>query len=81
MQNYIIFEQIQECTIKLKQTMTATKSLCEFYGGQFFRKMIHDSEQPDCTNPLVPPTQLVIHQASTPLRYQNRQCQVVHFFI
>lgn len=21
--------------------MTATKSLCEFYGGQFFRKMIH----------------------------------------
>lgn len=21
--------------------MTATKSLCDFYGGQFFRKMIH----------------------------------------
>lgn len=41
MQNYIIFEQIQEFPIKLKQTMTATKSLCEFYGGQFFRKMIH----------------------------------------
>lgn len=41
MQNYIIFEQIQECPIKLKQTMTATKSLCKFDGGQFFRKMIH----------------------------------------
>lgn len=41
MQNYIIFEQIQKCPIKLKQPMTATKSLCEFYGGQFFRKMIH----------------------------------------
>ena len=41
MQNYIIFEQMQECPIKLKQPMTATKSLCEFYGGQFFRKMIH----------------------------------------
>ena len=81
MQNYIISGQIQECQIKLKQPMTATKSLCEFYGGQFFRKKIHDSEQPDCTNPLVQPTQLVIHQAFTPLRYQNRQCQVVHFFI
>ena len=32
---------MQECPIKLKQTMTATKSLCKFYGGQFFRKMIH----------------------------------------
>ena len=41
MQNYIISGQIQECPIKLKQTMAATKSLCEFYGGQFFRKMIH----------------------------------------
>ena len=72
---------MQECPIKLKQTMLTTHPLGEFYGGQFFRKMIHDSEQPDCTNPLVPPTQLVIHQAPTPLRYQNRQCQVVHFFI
>lgn len=41
MQNYIIFEQMQECQIKLKQTMPATLPLCEFYGGQFFRKMIH----------------------------------------
>ena len=32
---------MQECTIKLKQPMSATISLCEFYGGQFFRKMIH----------------------------------------
>lgn len=72
---------MQECPIKLKQPMSATILLCEFYDGQFFRKKIHDSEQPDCTNPLVPPTQLVIHQAPTPLRYQNRQCQVVHFFI
>lgn len=41
MQNYIISGQIQECPIILKQTMAATISLCEFYGGQFFRKMIH----------------------------------------
>lgn len=41
MQNYIIFEQIQECPIKLKQPISANISLCEFYGGQFFRKMIH----------------------------------------
>ena len=34
---------MQECPIKLKQTMAATKSLCEFYGGQFFRKMIATS--------------------------------------
>lgn len=41
MQNYIISGQIQECPTKLKQPMSATKSLGEFYGGQFFRKMIH----------------------------------------
>ena len=41
MRNYIISGQIQECPIKLKQPMSATISLGEFYGGQFFRKMIH----------------------------------------
>lgn len=41
MQNYIISGQMQECPIKLKQTMLTTHPLCEFYGGQFFRKMIH----------------------------------------
>ena len=81
MQNYIISGQIQECPIKLKQTMAATKSLCEFYGGQFLRKMIHDSEQPDCTHLLVPPTQLVTHQVLTHFRYQIQQCQVMLFFI
>lgn len=47
---------MQECPTELKQTMLTTHPLGEFYGGQFFRKMIHDSEQPDCTNPLVQPT-------------------------
>lgn len=32
---------MQECPIKLKQTMLTTHPLGEFYGGQFFRKMIH----------------------------------------
>lgn len=41
MQNYIIFGQMQECPIKLKQKLPATHTLGEFYGGQFFRKMIH----------------------------------------
>ena len=72
---------MQECPTELKQTMAATKSLCEFYGGQFFRKMIHDSEQPDCTHLLAPPTQLVTQQALTPLRCQIQQCQVMLFFI
>lgn len=32
---------MQECPTELKQTMLTTHPLGEFYGSQFFRKMIH----------------------------------------